>query len=125
MTPKAILLKRLDEMRESLKERDGLLISDIAEDVEKIRVQADRDIEVLKLNRSTSIVREIIAALDRVDEDEYGICIECSEAISAKRLAAIPWASRCIACQEKADNREFSVEHEDANGLPWTNRAAA
>ena len=33
----------------------------------------------------------------------FGICIECESEISAKRLAAVPWAPRCIQCQEAAD----------------------
>jgi len=39
-------------------------------------------------------------ALERLDTQQYGICQECEEAISTKRLMAIPWATRCISCQE-------------------------
>jgi len=123
MNPKHILLVRLEEMRESLKERDGLMIAAVSEDIEKIRSQADREIEVLKLSRSTSTVREIIAALDRVDEGEYGICIACSENISPKRLAALPWAARCIRCQENADRQH--AQHESEVDFPWRQNAAA
>jgi len=40
-------------------------------------------------------------ALERLDAQQYGICQECQEAISPKRLMAIPWAIRCISCQER------------------------
>lgn len=39
-------------------------------------------------------------ALRRIDDDEYGICLNCEKAINPKRLAAIPWARYCIECQE-------------------------
>jgi DnaK suppressor protein len=42
----------------------------------------------------------IEAALARIDSEEYGVCMDCGNAIAAARLAAIPWAVRCIACQE-------------------------
>jgi DnaK suppressor protein len=42
------------------------------------------------------------AALDRMHRDEYGVCMDCGEPISNKRLMAIPWALHCIACQERS-----------------------
>jgi DnaK suppressor protein len=39
------------------------------------------------------------AALDRLESGDYGICVDCGDRISPKRLAAIPWASRCVVCQ--------------------------
>lgn len=42
----------------------------------------------------------VIRALKSIDEGTYGICVDCEEPISEKRLVAYPYASRCIACQE-------------------------
>ncbi len=39
-------------------------------------------------------------ALMRVEDDEYGLCQNCAKEITAKRLAAIPWARYCLSCQE-------------------------
>lgn len=39
-------------------------------------------------------------ALLRVEDEEYGLCQNCENAISPKRLAAIPWARYCLNCQE-------------------------
>lgn len=39
-------------------------------------------------------------ALQRIEDDEYGTCQNCSNAIQPKRLAAIPWARYCLNCQE-------------------------
>lgn len=46
----------------------------------------------------------ITAALNRFDRGEYGICEECEGEISVKRLRAIPWASRCMPCQEQLES---------------------
>jgi len=39
-------------------------------------------------------------ALERLKKNEYGICIDCGEPISAPRLDNYPYAARCIVCQE-------------------------
>ena len=39
-------------------------------------------------------------ALLRIDDEEYGPCQNCQNAINPKRLAAIPWARYCLNCQE-------------------------
>jgi DnaK suppressor protein len=48
-------------------------------------------------------------ALERLHEGRYGECLECGEAISAKRLEALPWTACCIACQEKIENGELEI----------------
>jgi len=41
------------------------------------------------------------AALERMDHEDYGVCTNCGDPISSRRLRAIPWALHCIACQER------------------------
>ena len=60
--------------------------------------------EWIFLNRNTidmKLLREVSDALHRIDHDHYGICMECDEPISAKRLEAVPWARYCVTCQER------------------------
>jgi DnaK suppressor protein len=45
-------------------------------------------------------------ALERLQEGSFGICVECCDAISPKRLAAVPWAERCLRCQGRVELRE-------------------
>ncbi|MBB4265303.1 TraR/DksA family transcriptional regulator [Roseospira visakhapatnamensis] len=40
----------------------------------------------------------IDAALKRMDEGDYGICLQCGEDIPARRLAFDPAVPHCIAC---------------------------
>ena len=59
--------------------------------------------EWLFLNRNNlekSLLREVEEALMRVREGTYGICQECDEPTSPKRLQALPWAKFCVRCQE-------------------------
>jgi DnaK suppressor protein len=46
-------------------------------------------------------LRQIQAALDRLQVGEYGTCLSCAETIPPKRLQALPWAKYCVKCQER------------------------
>jgi len=41
-------------------------------------------------------------ALQRLQNGSYGLCDECGETMPDNRLAAVPWAARCIRCEEHA-----------------------
>lgn len=56
-------------------------------------------------NRGWSRLRELEDALGRIEGGDFGACVDCGERISPKRLAATPWVSRCLRCQEAAKNR--------------------
>ena len=43
-------------------------------------------------------------ALERLQTGEYGVCVDCSNLISQKRLEYYPYAARCILCQEEVEN---------------------
>ena len=47
------------------------------------------------------LLHQISEALGRVEMGEFGLCIDCGESISPKRLKAVPWASRCIGCADR------------------------
>ncbi len=48
-----------------------------------------------------SQLRQIEAALDRLNTGHYGVCLSCDEPIPGRRLDAIPWANYCVPCQEQ------------------------
>ncbi len=53
--------------------------------------------------RREATLRRIAAALKRVDEGEYGVCLECGEPINQKRLEFDPTALLCIDCASRAE----------------------
>jgi DnaK suppressor protein len=60
--------------------------------------------EWIFLNRNTidmKLLREIADALERIEHGTYGVCAQCEEPISVKRLDAVPWARFCVTCQEQ------------------------
>jgi DnaK suppressor protein len=53
--------------------------------------------------RREATLRRIAAALKRVDEGDYGVCLECGEPINQKRLEFDPTALLCIDCASRAE----------------------
>jgi len=45
----------------------------------------------------------ICKALKMIEDGSYGICSDCEQTISPKRLQLYPNATRCLACQEAAE----------------------
>ena len=48
--------------------------------------------------RRAQELRRIDVAIQRLDDGDYGYCVECGEAIEAKRLEVDPAAPRCAQC---------------------------
>ena len=48
-------------------------------------------------------LQKITAALQRMEEGEYGYCLRCGEEIAVKRLELDPGAPLCIACASESE----------------------
>ena len=56
--------------------------------------------------RERYLMEKIEHALRKIDEGIYGLCEECEELISLKRLQARPEAQLCIQCKEAQEKEE-------------------
>jgi len=54
--------------------------------------------------RREAMLRNIEAALKRIDDGDYGFCRDCDEPINPKRLEFDPTALRCIDCESKRES---------------------
>jgi DnaK suppressor protein len=98
-----ILERRAAELVQVLRKRDGIAIEKSADQMDEIQYASERDLAMRNVDRESSLLRQVKAALRRIHDGSFGVCIECELAISPKRLTAVPWASRCIQCQDAAD----------------------
>ncbi|HEY7788461.1 MAG TPA: TraR/DksA family transcriptional regulator, partial [Casimicrobiaceae bacterium] len=58
-------------------------------------------LDIAQVSRDVRELGEVEAALARIADGSYGICVDCGVDIPAARLAVNPSARRCIACQER------------------------
>lgn len=56
--------------------------------------------------RAEYALERIEHALSRIEAGTYTKCEECGRPIGTERLLALPYATRCIACQEEEEERE-------------------
>lgn len=104
---KKILEAKQEELEQIVRKRDAITIEKSADALDEVQHAAERELAIRNLDRESQLLRNVRSALRRIDEGSFGICLHCEEEISPKRLAAVPWTSLCIQCQEQADrNRE-------------------
>jgi DnaK suppressor protein len=98
-----ILERKEAELAGVMRYRDHIAIEKSADQMDEIQYASERDLAICHVDRDSNLLRDVKAALRRIRDGSYGVCIECESAISERRLAAVPWASRCIQCQGAAD----------------------
>ena len=58
------------------------------------------------VSRRKTLLKQISAALQRIDDGEYGTCQSCDEPINPKRLNADPTALYCVTCAARLEEEE-------------------
>jgi DnaK suppressor protein len=56
-----------------------------------------------KSDGDRQLLQEVVDALRRLDEGDFGKCMNCEEEVEQKRLEAVPWSPFCLSCQEEAE----------------------
>jgi DnaK suppressor protein len=107
--------KRLEEMRDELDRSVSILqgegpgpLADSgypqdAADAGAFLSEADRTEAMLSSARGQRA--EVLAALARIEDNSYGMCVDCGRQIPEGRLEARPDAARCVDCQAKSARR--------------------
>jgi RNA polymerase-binding transcription factor DksA len=93
------LVKRLASLDEKLHQIEEELESHQSKDWEEMATEREGDevLEGMGVSGQHEI-RMIKAALQRMDEGEYGTCMKCGDDISEDRLDVLPWTPFCRKC---------------------------
>ena len=92
----------LSSQKDSAGERAGMAthMADLGSD------NSRHDLELGLMTSEVDVVEMIEEALQRIHEDEYGICLDCGDLIAEARLAAKPYARYCTKCKEERESFE-------------------
>ena len=71
-------------------------------DEQAIELQNDEVLDALDGSIRTEMAR-IERTLVKLDQGEYGVCEQCGKLIPVKRLEALPFTTRCVACEERKE----------------------
>jgi DnaK suppressor protein len=71
-----------------------------------------KELLVSMSDNDRQLLNLIDEALERIEDGDYGKCVRCGEALSEKRLEAVPWARHCVRCQDLQE-RGLLVDEEE------------
>jgi DnaK suppressor protein len=95
---------RRAELLSSHHDTEGIAIERAPDSMDEFSLEVQRSMAVDALSRKAALLRQVAEALERIAGGKYGVCLACQEAISPKRLAALPWAALCFECQQATEN---------------------
>ncbi len=96
---------QIKQMSNSGEEKSGdvsghaLHMADVATDM------YDREFSLGLASYDRELLYQIEGALQRISENKFGLCVECSKPIPVVRLKALPYTETCLKCQEKLESR--------------------
>ena len=73
---------------------------------DRASTESERALELRTRDRQRKLIGKIDSALRRIDEGQYGYCVDTGEPISLKRLEARPVATLSLEAQERHERRE-------------------
>ncbi|SRR5579875_709610 len=68
--------------------------------------ESSRTVELRKRDRERKLIQKILKAIQKVEDNTYGLCEECGDEISEERLRVRPEATLCIRCKEEQEKLE-------------------
>ena len=78
----------------------GLHMADVASD------NYEREFSLGLADAEQKLLMRINDALERLDDNTYGLCKLCEKKIAKARLKIVPYAEMCVPCQEKQEKKK-------------------
>ena len=95
------LTQRLADMEKRLASVTRDITKTLSSDFAEQATERENDDVLEEIARETQIsIRHLKAALQRLEDGSYGICVSCGEDISAARLQVIPETTLCVHCAD-------------------------
>jgi len=104
----------LNAMLEDILQKGQATIDDMTETVEvyadpadRATAESDRAFTLRLRDRERKLIKKITQALQRIEDGEFGVCVECGDEIGIARLKARPMTTLCINCKSKQEEDEM------------------
>ena len=108
-------VERLRQKLESQCHETRRMLRRLEQEVQSLDAEATQDSAdrcVISLSKESlferssqrrTVLRLIEAALKRIADGSFGICVGCGGEIQDQRLQALPWTQFCLPCQEEIE----------------------
>lgn len=101
---RAAAIRRLREL--GIAEVEAPRLTEIGETVDvadHAQANEQQEMGLMTRERLAERINRLTAALERIENGSYGVCVDCGRPIERARLDAIPEVERCRDCQEKQE----------------------
>ena len=93
----SVVQKTEDYGRQVNTEAEGMDLAD------KASSSYTKEFMFSKSDGDRQLLQEVVDALRRLDDGDFGKCMNCEEEVERKRLEAVPWSPFCLSCQAKVE----------------------
>jgi DnaK suppressor protein len=104
------LIEKMDELRGAVS-RTAVRMkggSDrMADFVDQAAAECEQTVELVIRGRESDQIREIEAAILRIDQGRFGVCGRCGREIAPKRLLLAPLSRLCTACKQRMELHQW------------------
>src|SRR5512137_626995 len=126
--PAASRKKFLASVRERLSDMKAKLLSEIDSELRAEREankdegmdtydlaseERDREINFILSDRERVKIKQIDDALERIEDQSYGVCESCGLEVAEERLQAMPFTRLCRDCQQEQEKEARSQRRFD------------
>ncbi len=81
-----------------------------SESIDRASADTDQSLKLKIRSRESLLIQKIRQAMERIENNSYGICESCGEDISVPRLQARPVTTKCIHCKEEEERVELLMK---------------
>ncbi len=112
-TELAEIAANLSEMRVDIaknvedKKNFDILEPEVGDSIDQASQSLDKEILFELSDNERKILRDVDAALRKMEKGTYGLCEHCKKAIEKKRIKALPSARYCMVCQSGSERSGF------------------
>ena len=104
-----LLTKNLEELLNHANNTVSAMVApkeNLPDPTDRASLEADRNFMLRIRDREYKLIKKIKKAIDRIENNTFGICEKCGENISLARLKARPVTTQCIGCKTKEETVE-------------------
>ena len=102
---KKVLLEMRRRTRDEINRMMGVVLEDAqAQGEHDLKASESVDKEVILENTEEQLRNAVNAALQRIEDGEFGSCQDCGIRIAKARLDALPYTAYCIDCERKRES---------------------
>ena len=98
------LLRNIDETDLTQEKEKSVVVGDVADLAQE---STENELSFHLAEVESRELGQIDKAIEKIGEGTYGVCEKCGENISPARLKALPFANKCIRCQEEDERGKY------------------